>query len=603
MTFFICINLSAQSADEVWKDVVQPGPTPIPYESIKQILPNGESHSPFFKDITQALIPKVVTQKAISSSKKSSNQTVSSYTSYTSFQVPDNWKGKMVFVLFEPQPISFTLFIDTKKITVIEKAIPVKINITPYIDKQDNYIDIRVEGSAIKKGTTFNRISLLATPQVHIDDYYLFEEYCKLPNRMTDWNVKFTTRNYSEVSYLYKYHYLFALFDQDNRAVEIDSFNHEEIGRALDKGDSYPFGVYHYGLHNFKRWNSESHYLYHFTLQAIDSSCQIAEVIGGSTGFRVVDVRNNKLYLGNIPVSSPITIQAVQYTPPVSYDSVWSKESMRTILQSIKDKHVNAVILPPSQTSTPLYELCDEIGLYIIQKMDSLDQKSLTGLSVEEKQKKKDLFYANLALSIRQLRKHPSVIIWQLNQKFISLTEDKFLIDLINKEDGGRPVVFTNKTYSRYATWAKSLAADWELSPVWNNLSQARKEQLKKEYQYADFTIKQHTDNRIIIKNIYDFTRLDNVYLQWSINENGKLISEGTIDSLDILPHKEQLVVLPFDLKEYKSRTGIVFRFSLKSKEGAMGKTPDEEIAWEEFVFVHSENGTYLIKTADVRDK
>ena len=50
---------------------------------------------------------------------------------------------------------------------------------------------------------------------------------------------------------------------------------------------------------------------------------------------------------------------------------------------------------------------------------------------------------------------------------------------------------------------------------------------------------------KIEIKNHYDFLSLDQVVLYWSLEENGKAIQEGNIETLSALPHEAEQVEIP----------------------------------------------------------
>lgn len=92
------------------------------------------------------------------------------------------------------------------------------------------------------------------------------------------------------------------------------------------------------------------------------------------------------------------------------------------------------------------------------------------------------------------------------------------------------------------------VAADRSLHPhIW---------EVKKVYQYIHFEPVTFTTNIIKVTNRHDFINLDNFYLKWSLETNGKSVDTGIIDFPEIPAHGSKEVSLsiksiPQDGKEY----------------------------------------------------
>lgn len=88
-----------------------------------------------------------------------------------------------------------------------------------------------------------------------------------------------------------------------------------------------------------------------------------------------------------------------------------------------------------------------------------------------------------------------------------------------------------------------------------NGIPKPQAYEVKKVYQYIQFSAKDLGKGIISIKNRYDFTNLDEYAFIWEIYKNGEKISTGDFN-VDLIPHEEKeirlsLPVIPEDGNEY----------------------------------------------------
>ncbi len=70
--------------------------------------------------------------------------------------------------------------------------------------------------------------------------------------------------------------------------------------------------------------------------------------------------------------------------------------------------------------------------------------------------------------------------------------------------------------------------------------------EVKKVYQYIKFKESNLKENEISIKNMYDFTNLNQFQFTWKLLENGIEIASGTLPTLDIAPYETKKVKIDF---------------------------------------------------------
>jgi len=105
-------------------------------------------------------------------------------------------------------------------------------------------------------------------------------------------------------------------------------------------------------------WSAENPALYTLVLRLRDEEMAEEEVVGARFGFRRIEVKEGQLLLNG----RAITLKGVTYT-----NHVFTRDMMRQTLQDMKAANVNAVRSAPySQVDPSFYELCDQLGLYVV---------------------------------------------------------------------------------------------------------------------------------------------------------------------------------------------------------------------------------------------
>ena len=106
-------------------------------------------------------------------------------------------------------------------------------------------------------------------------------------------------------------------------------------------------------------WSAESPNLYTAVLRLRDEDMEEEEVVGAHFGFRRVEVRDGLLQVnGRLITLKGVFLQT-------KYDNT-SRENLRKQLLTIKQNNINSVRCSVSPQMPVFYELCDELGLYVV---------------------------------------------------------------------------------------------------------------------------------------------------------------------------------------------------------------------------------------------
>ena len=118
-------------------------------------------------------------------------------------------------------------------------------------------------------------------------------------------------------------------------------------------------------LRGVAAWSDETPVLYRVVATLRDAAGEVAEIVSQRIGFRSVEVRNNALLLNG----QPVQIVGVNRH---EWDDVRGRavtlEGMRRDLELMKRHHVNAIRCSHYPNDERFYDLCDELGFYVIDE-------------------------------------------------------------------------------------------------------------------------------------------------------------------------------------------------------------------------------------------
>lgn len=109
-------------------------------------------------------------------------------------------------------------------------------------------------------------------------------------------------------------------------------------------------------------WNAEQPQLYTAVVRLRDEKMELVEVTGCRFGFRSVSVRDGVLTVNG----KPVTLKGVAYGLPHT-EGYAARERMRRDLETMKRYNINAIHTTHfSPMDEHFYELCDELGFYVV---------------------------------------------------------------------------------------------------------------------------------------------------------------------------------------------------------------------------------------------
>ena len=159
-------------------------------------------------------------------------------------------------------------------------------------------------------------------------------------------------------------------------------------------------------------WSVEHPYLYTLSLKLQNARGEIIEQVTQQVGFRTIRIEKGQLLING----QPIKIRGVNRHEHDPYRArVMTEELMLKDLRLMKEANINAVRLSHYPNCPRWYELCDSIGMYIMDEADC-ETHGLRGTLASTP----DWVDAFLDRAIRMAERdknHPSIIFWSLGNE------------------------------------------------------------------------------------------------------------------------------------------------------------------------------------------
>ncbi|MEQ8472575.1 MAG: glycoside hydrolase family 2 TIM barrel-domain containing protein [Marinoscillum sp.] len=351
------------------------------------------------------------------------------------FDIPQDWDDKQVFIHFGAVKTVFYLWINGEKVGYSEGSkTPAEFDITKYIKPGKNQLAmevIRWADASYLEDQDFWRMSgierdvfLLATPKTRIEDFAV----------KSDLDETYT-------------HGLFGL--------GIDLKNHGEADRGaivavrLLDGETIVFeeeqqittsASFSSTIENVRQWSAEFPNLYDLEIE-LKNGGSTSQAITQKIGFRNVRVSGGQLKVNG----KPVVIRGVNLheTHPVT-GHVVDKATRIQDITLMKQHNINAIRTCHYPQDPVFYELCDKYGLYIVDEANiethgigyDLD-KNLANQPVWEK-----AFMDRTKRMVERDKNHPSVIIWSLGNESGNGVNAYKTYSWVKENDPSRPVQY-----------------------------------------------------------------------------------------------------------------------------------------------------------------
>ncbi|MCB9878394.1 MAG: DUF4981 domain-containing protein [Planctomycetes bacterium] len=387
---------------------------------------------------------------------------VSSYRRH--FTLPDGWGGRRSYVTFDGVSSAFYVWLNGVRLGYHQGSrTPVSFELTQQLRPGDNVLAVEVyrysDGSYLecqdfwRLSGIFRSVRLESRAAQHLVDF----EVHTTPRDdrgfgRVDVDVQVTAGGEWDVG------------------LEIDGVGQDLVpGTALTPRVSLRVDVA-----DATNWTAETPHLYRATLMLRDSAGTVVEVIPFRIGLRKVEIQNGQLLVNG----QPILVKGVNRHDhdPATGHAV-PLQRLREDLVLMKQHNINTVRTSHYPNAPAFYDLCDELGLYVISEAN-IESHGM-GYGKETLGNNPSWLDAHMDRTVRMLetlKNHPSIIVWSLGNEAGDGSNFVATSDWIHQRDPSRPVHYeragraahTDIVCPMYASigWLERYAKGEDLRPL-----------------------------------------------------------------------------------------------------------------------------------------
>ncbi|MBD3197163.1 MAG: DUF4981 domain-containing protein [Candidatus Lokiarchaeota archaeon] len=367
------------------------------------------------------------------------------------FDLPENWEGRKIFIHFDGVKSAFYLWINGHKIGYSQGSMtPAEFDITDYVKLKDNNISVEVyrwsDGSYLEDqdmwrfSGIFRDVYLFSTPKVHIRDFFV---RCELDKeyKNANLNIKVKVKNYRDAelqNFKLKFLLIRDISDLNNPIKSLE--NKFQIGKSSEITLSMNCNV-----DNPKLWSAEIPNLYYTLFALFNSNNEIMEVECNVFGFRSVEINQKGELIIN---GKSVILKGVnRHEHDPDHGRVFSYSLTEDDIKLIKQNNINAIRTSHYPNHPDFYKLCDEYGLYVI------DECNLESHGLRDKLPDNDPIWKNACCErmkrmVERDKNHPCVIIWSLGNEAGFGDIFKKMKDLTLEIDTSRPIHYEGDYYN-----------------------------------------------------------------------------------------------------------------------------------------------------------
>ena len=368
---------------------------------------------------------------------------VASYVKY--FEVPEHMKGRRLFISFQGAESGLALWLNGHFVGYSEDTFtPSEFELTEYVKEGENKLAAQVfkwTSSSWCEDQDFYRFSgiyrdvyLYTVPDVHIRDLRIRA----IPDEtLTRGTLEIRTEAWGQGKAL-------VCLSKDGRIFE-GEYDLDKGGLTME-------------IENPALWSAEEPQLYDLTIQIYDQDGNLQEYIPERVGFRRFEIKDHVMTLNG----KRIVFKGVNRHEfsSVSGRHV-SEEELIKDLKTMKQNNINAIRTCHYPDASPLYRLCDEYGLYLIDETnleshgswDTVEETGdISGVVPCDRPEWLDMMLDRANSMYQRDKNHPAVLIWSCGNESFGGKDIFEMSQFFRREDPTRLVhyegVFHDRRYN-----------------------------------------------------------------------------------------------------------------------------------------------------------
>ncbi len=336
------------------------------------------------------------------------------------FELPEYFGGRDIFIDFGGVESCFYLWINGEMVGYSQDSkLNAEFDITDYVKPGKNLVAVQV--MRVCDGTYLEDQDYWHLSGIYRD----VRIYAKAKQRIFDYKVEtlFKKDDYSKATLsvmihpnnqvpLYGEHHVeMTLFDAEgNKAAELSTIPFVDCTAYLDPRYMAKPSVEVFNPH---LWSSEDPYLYTLVLEMKDAQGNTTDIESCRVGFRQIRINERGVLLLN---GRRLVIRGVdrhEFCPEGG--RYVTREYMRKEIACMKQLNFNAVRTSHYPDSVDWYDLCDELGIYLVDETN-LETHGYGG-QLSSDPEWTHAYVERASRMVLRDKNHPSVILWSLGNE------------------------------------------------------------------------------------------------------------------------------------------------------------------------------------------
>ncbi len=368
------------------------------------------------------------------------------------FDLPEDWGGREVFLRFEGVDSAFQVFVNGHDVGFSKGSrLPSEFDITEHLQPGQNVVGVQVykwsDGSYLEAqdhwwlSGIFRDVYLVATPPVHVFDYAVTTTFDD-DYRDAVLSVECEIRNCRETG-------------PSGDGVKVEGKLVGETGEVVARMKSSPVSVeagegasvsMEVSVEEPRKWSAESPELYSLFISLCDSEGNTVETIPERVGFREVEITDENFLVNGVPVMIK-GVNRHDFDPELGKTVPHGKMVHDLLL--MKRHNINAVRTSHYPNDPRFLQLCDEYGLYVIDETD-LETHGF-GMFGDVGKISKDpewetAYVDRMERMVERDKNRPSVIMWSLGNESGFGCNHESMAECARSIDGTRMIHYEGDT-------------------------------------------------------------------------------------------------------------------------------------------------------------
>lgn len=358
------------------------------------------------------------------------------------FDLPENWDKRRVFLHFEAGTNSMYVWINGQKVGYTQNSkSPAEFDITPYIKKGQNLLACEVhkysDGTYLEdqdkwrlEGLNRN-VFLYSTGQTRIADFFAHPDLdSKYKNGIFSVDVKL--KNHTTSSTLHQVSA--SILDSKSKVVLNQS---QKIELTANQSKEITFSG---TITNPEKWTAETPNLYTLILELKDKSGNTIEATSCKIGFRKIEIKDGQFLINGKKVFiKGVNLHEFEFNT----GNVVDEKTMMRNIQLMKEMNINAVRTSHYPQPTLWYKLCDQYGFYMVDEANleshglGFGPSNVANFSEWHAQHMDRIYRL-----IERDKNHPSVVTWSLGNEASNGKAYFDMYDWAKRRDTSRPTQY-----------------------------------------------------------------------------------------------------------------------------------------------------------------